>query len=161
MGWQKGQAERRCENGRWAGRNDCARRRANWAGADVSVRCDRINRDQSAALSRALREELAGLDAEEFAVLNAVEWVKEHGAEYFSTDGGGAAGGGAEPGEMDAGGVAAAAAAAAAAAVPKGLMREWCSFVSLYKDSYCSGPVSQPFVLVCPCSATLVRPIIE
>ena len=23
---------------------------------------------------------------------------------------------------------------------PKGFMREWCSFVSLYKDSYISGP---------------------
>jgi hypothetical protein len=92
--------------------------------AELSISCDRIRRGQNdimkADLSKALAETWDG----EVHVLAAIDWVKDHAPDYF-------------------------AAPLPLARTPdchlrmkklQGFMREWCSFVSLYKDSYISGP---------------------
>jgi hypothetical protein len=87
------------------------------------VRCDQISREQGDLLRAALHAALSELGDDELKVLAGIEWLKENCAAYSE--------------------YLAAPAEAAAPPAPrpiKGFMREWCSFVSLYKDSYASGP---------------------
>ena len=100
-----------------------------------------VTRARRDDMLRALSAMLKTLEPEEMRVLAAVTWTREHAAEYATAP--------ATP---------AAASATAAPAPRKGLMREWCSFVSLYKvrgfapislprraDS-CAPPASRRFV---------------
>ncbi len=94
--------------------------------ASISVRSSSVLRGKrrdamQAALNAVLAE--AELDEDDMRVLVAADWVRDHAAAFLSAE--------SEPEappepEPEQGGA--------------GLMREWCSFASLYKDSYASGP---------------------
>eukprot|EP00854_Cymbomonas_tetramitiformis_P018650 gene18650-22264_t len=92
----------------------------------VSIQCKGLKKSACDVMKQDLLAALRELDEEQMKILEAVEWLKEHVGSYLHLEEG--SGGAKED------------------AVPpthkpsKGLMREWCSFVSLYKDSYCSGP---------------------
>ena len=64
---------------------------------------------------------------EEGTVLAAIEWVKDSVPRYFAQ-------------EVEASVSGYEQRLIAAVRKPKGFMKEWCSFASLYKDSYISGP---------------------
>lgn len=93
--------------------------------ASFSITCELIRRAQNDQMVGALQAAMGELEGQ-MQVLLAVDWVKDNFAHYI--------------------GQAATALKKSAAACPagpkvlKGFMREWCSFVSLYKDSYISGP---------------------
>ena len=75
---------------------------------------------------------MSDLDEDEMRVMAAITFLQEDSATYFE--------------EAHAESLEKAAPSPKASAEdeppaePKGFMREWCSFASLYKDSYCSGP---------------------
>jgi hypothetical protein len=97
--------------------------------ASISVRSSSWLRGKHRdAMQAALNAQLAEaeLDEDDMRVLAAADWVRDNAAAFLA-----AAQAGTEPEpepepEPELGGT--------------GLMREWCSFASLYKDSYCSGP---------------------
>eukprot|EP00929_Paragymnodinium_shiwhaense_P094863 TRINITY_DN55695_c0_g1_i1.p1 TRINITY_DN55695_c0_g1~~TRINITY_DN55695_c0_g1_i1.p1 ORF type:complete len:385 (+),score=82.60 TRINITY_DN55695_c0_g1_i1:91-1245(+) len=93
---------------------------------DIMVQCERIRRDDNDRMLEALHEHLLGLGEDEMRVLPAINWLTDTAHEYFS--------------KANAAVAKAAARKEAAPKTVKGFMREWCSFVSLYKDSYISGP---------------------
>mmetsp|Transcript_56703 Transcript_56703/g.124316 ORF Transcript_56703/g.124316 Transcript_56703/m.124316 type:complete len:367 (+) Transcript_56703:17-1117(+) len=91
--------------------------------ASISVRCDTLSRTEHAKFMNELLSHLENLDQDEMRSIAAVDWIKDNGAQFLT---------------------------AAPVVVEKveeqedkpikGFMREWCSFVSFYKDSYISGP---------------------
>lgn len=109
--------------------------------ACVSVSCDRIRREQNDRLVEALNAALGELGPDEMQFLFAMEWVREHAAEYF--------------GQAAAPSKKLTPAAAVGPKPVKGFMREWCSFVSLYKDSYISGPNRFEVMMSLACSRGL------
>ena len=110
------------------------------AAASISVRSSGWLRGKHRdAMQSALNAELeaAEMDKDDMRVLAAADWVRDHAPEYLALASAAAASGGAEPEpEPEPGSLG----AAAASAISTGLMREWCSFAALYKDSYCTGP---------------------
>ena len=94
------------------------------AEASISVRsssalCGKRRDEMQASLNAVLAS--VTLDEDDMRVLVAADWVRDHAVEFLSAD-------------------------PEAPPQPEpeqgctGLMREWCSFASLYKDSYASGP---------------------
>eukprot|EP00927_Polykrikos_kofoidii_P055405 TRINITY_DN49665_c0_g1_i1.p1 TRINITY_DN49665_c0_g1~~TRINITY_DN49665_c0_g1_i1.p1 ORF type:complete len:381 (+),score=84.12 TRINITY_DN49665_c0_g1_i1:60-1202(+) len=94
--------------------------------AEISVGCDKIRRAQNDVLKKALYTALGDVAEGELQVLFVVEWIKENLATYYSA--------------ITSLAATSASGSSPAPRRPKGFMREWCSFVSLYKDSYISGP---------------------
>lgn len=91
----------------------------------ISITYDHLQRKDNDRMLETLRCQLAE-DAEEMQVLPAIEWIKSHMSEYIAK--------GTRHASMK-----------REKSPPvekkvKGFMREWCSFVSFYKDSYISGP---------------------
>jgi hypothetical protein len=95
--------------------------------ASYSISCERIRRNQNDRLKKDLLRMLQDSDEGEMQVLTAIEWLKDNATRYFAQDCAPSSAG------YDLKDVP-------TQRKPKGLMREWCSFVSLYKDSYISGP---------------------
>lgn len=89
--------------------------------AHFSISCERVQRKQNERMRKKLIEYCSELGEEEMQVLPGVDWLREHACEFFKED--------AAPSSIEEKPVAL-----------RGFMREWCSFVSLYKDSYISGP---------------------
>merc|ERR1712194_681814 len=96
--------------------------------AEISVVCPRINREDHDRLMSALQAALPEVGSEEMQVLVAVDWIRDNAASYFSSA------------QASAQASKASKLAKDTPSKPVGFMREWCSFVSFYKDSYISGP---------------------
>ena len=99
----------------------------------ISVTCEGLKRDQHDAMRAALQNELTALEDEEMRVLCIVDWLREHLYSYLSREE-------LVQGVDDAVDDNPESDYACGATLGKGFMREWCSFASLYKDSYISGP---------------------
>ena len=117
----------------------------------LSLDCGRIAYPQVLKLTEAVHSALP-VDGE-VKVWEYCEWIKENACRYFNpradADADVDPGTGAAPAAL-VGGDGGAAAAAGGAGVPPnrgGFMREWCSFVSLYEQSYCKGDTR--FVVMC------------
>lgn len=95
--------------------------------AEYCITCERIHRKLNDRIKQNLLKALRDSDEGEGQVLTAIEWVKDNGPRYFAQ-------------EVEASVSGYEKRQIAAVRKPKGFMREWCSFASLYKDSYISGP---------------------
>jgi len=96
--------------------------------ADYSITCEHIRRTQNDRLKAELSKMLLDLGDGDVQVLAVVEWLKDNAARFFAQEASSSSIG-AESKDSP-----------SQRRKPKGFMREWCSFVSLYKDSYISGP---------------------
>lgn len=87
--------------------------------ADYSITCERIRRSQNDRLKTDLLNMLQELGEGEMQVLAAIEWLKDNASRYFAQETAASCSGyerQVTPTQRE----------------PKGFMREWCSFVSLY-----------------------------
>jgi hypothetical protein len=111
----------------------------------LSLQIPALERSTFDIMTQDLNSELDGLDLEEepMKVLHAIDWLKEHIEEYLEQQ---ASLKSSKAAAADKQNSSAAVANASSVSSPaskiicNGFMREWCSFVSLYKDSYIAGP---------------------